>query len=172
MQQEELNLKGYTRLLEIVEQSGGTFDLGLLHEASPELRSVIEHVVERCIANFEGHQYTGPDGTTFRVQNWDETRLVSIHSDDGTVTLPRSVIEQVSLGRRWDRVEDIEVKADAVIVGLKMFRRIDEFSTGAEDIELARKCQQLQMFLSAYMAETGLSDLLARLEAHKGGSNV
>ena len=170
-QHEELSLKGYTRLLEILEQGGGTFDLSLLYEVSPQLRDVLEYIVDQCVSSFPDHQYIGPDGTMLRVQNWDEKRLVSIRSENGVLTLPRFVLEQVSLGRRWDRVEDIETKADALIVALKMYRRIDEWTTGAEDIELARKCQQLQQFLTSYMTETKLGDLLTRLDAHKEAHN-
>ncbi|SRR5579884_333870 len=162
MPSEEFSLKGYTRFLSLFEMNG-KLDLGMLYEVSPELRQVISSVVDRCVSD-EQHQYTGPDGTLFEVENWQEQKLVPLRSEDGTLTLPRFVIRQKSFGKRWERAEDIEVKVDALILSLKAFPQIDEFTTGAEDLIVARKIQQLQFFLQEYLHDTKLGGIIARLD--------
>jgi hypothetical protein len=161
-----LNFVGYTRFLSLFEMGGGKLDLGLVHEVGPQLREAVSFVVDQCVANVPSHEYTGPDGTTFRIVNLDERRQVTITSAGDTLTLPRFVLEQTNLGKRWDRVEDIEAKAEALQAALRIYQRLgDEFTVGAEDLRVAHCLRDLQRFLIRYVEETGLRELLDRLEA-------
>src|SRR5437763_1108900 len=79
-EQENFDLEAYFRFLELLDMGNEQLDLGSLRIINPKLNQVLQTVSDQCLTNFPNHEYTGPDGTIIRLENWQEKQRVALRS--------------------------------------------------------------------------------------------